>query len=184
MPMRGRKRPGEETAGEAGKAGDSPGARRPRRVDAEAKARKPTPKAKAPKAAKASAAAAKPASTAKKPGKTDGSKPRSSGPRLVSKHGVMYVSGCPAPVWRLEMARRAGSGAAALADSFPGLTPEGIDLALAYARRHRAEVDRLIARNGPAEVPPTDEADDGEGFEQELDAMLDRDAALYRRLAR
>src|SRR4051812_43143467 len=37
-------------------------------------------------------------------------------PRIVLRDGVAHVDGCNAPVWRLEMARRAGSSPAALID--------------------------------------------------------------------
>jgi hypothetical protein len=96
---------------------------------------------------------------------------------------VIYLSECDVPIWRLEMARRAGSGPAALVEAFPGLTREGLDRAFEYAREHRAAMDRLIRAYGPSEVTPGGEPDDEADFERELGELLDRDAALYRRLA-
>ncbi len=105
-------------------------------------------------------------------------------PRLVHRNGVAYVDGCDAPVWRLEMARRAGSAPATLTAAFPGLTSSGMDLAFAYARQHRAKLDKLIRRQGPAAVPASDEgADDAAEFEAELASLLDKNAEVFRRLA-
>jgi hypothetical protein len=56
----------------------------------------------------------------------------------VHRDAVAYVAGCDIPVWRLEMARRAGSGQAALVAAFPDLTPAGVDVAFAYGRRNCA----------------------------------------------
>ena len=69
-------------------------------------------------------------------------------PRLVHRDGMAYVEGCDVPVWRLEMARRAGAAPAALVKVFPSLTPEGLDLAFAYARQHGDEIDTLIREPG------------------------------------
>jgi len=67
----------------------------------------------------------------------------------------------------------------------PGLTPEGLDLAFAYARRHRVEFDPLIQRHSGALVPAEDEEDEREAaFEAELEALLETDAEVFRRLAR
>jgi len=104
--------------------------------------------------------------------------------RLVHRDGVAYVEGCEIPVWRLEMARRAGSGRAALTAAFPGLTSLGLDLAFAYARRHRAKLDRLIRLQGAAAVPAGDEGpDDAAAFEADLNTLLDKNAEVLRRLA-
>jgi hypothetical protein len=82
------------------------------------------------------------------------------------------------------MARRAGSGRAALAAAFPGLTSPGIDRAFAYARRHRAKLDKLIRVQEGAAVPATDEGpDDAAAFEADLDTLLDENAEVFRRLA-
>lgn len=103
---------------------------------------------------------------------------------LVHRDGVAYVVGCDVPVWRLEMARRAGSGPAALTAAFPGLTLSDVELAFAYARRHRAKFDKVIRRHGASAVPGSDEgADDTAAFEAELDTLLDRNAEVFRRLA-
>ena len=107
------------------------------------------------------------------------------GPRLVFRDGVAYMQEYDIPVWRLEMARRGGSSPEALMEAFPGLTRERLDLAFAYAQEHRAEFDPLIWYHSGADVPPEDEGDDEDdaAFEAELDAMLERDAELFRRLA-
>jgi uncharacterized protein (DUF433 family) len=104
--------------------------------------------------------------------------------KLVHRDGVAYVVGCDVAVWRLEMARRAGSDPAALTAAFPGLTLSGVDLAFTYARRHRAKFGGLIRRHGAPTVPGSDEgADDTAAFEAELDALLDSNADVFRRLA-
>ncbi len=104
--------------------------------------------------------------------------------RLVDREGVAYVQGCEVPVWRLEMARRAGSGPAALTAAFPGLTSLGLDVAFAYARRHRAKVDELIRLHGAAAVPTGDEGPgDAAAFEADLDTLLDKNAEVFRRLS-
>jgi len=105
-------------------------------------------------------------------------------PRLVHREGVAYLEGCDVPVWRLEMARRAGSGPAALIAAFPGLTPPGLDLAFTHAKRHREQFDALIRQRGDAAVPAGDEgADDAAAFEADLDALLEKNAEVFRRLA-
>jgi hypothetical protein len=105
-------------------------------------------------------------------------------PRLVHRNGVAYVEGCDVPVWRMEMARRAGSGAAALAAAVPGLTATGLELAFAYAQRYRAKLDKLIRQNGGVSVPAGDEgADDAVAFEADLDTLLEKNAEVFRRLA-
>jgi hypothetical protein len=107
------------------------------------------------------------------------------GPRLVHRDGVAYVDGCDLPVWRLEMGRRAGSRPAAQIAVSPGLTPEGLDLAFAYAQEHSAEFDPLIQYHSGASVPPEDEGDEEDEavFEAELDAMFTEHAEVFRRLA-
>ena len=110
---------------------------------------------------------------------------REDGPRLVFRDGVAYVEGCNLPIWRLEMGRRAGSQPAAQIAVTPGLTPEGLDLAFAYAQEHSAEFDPLIRYHSGADVPPEDEGDDEDDatFEAELDAMFTEYAQVFRRLA-
>ena len=104
-------------------------------------------------------------------------------PRVVHRDGMAYVEGCDVPVWQLERAHRAGSSPAALLGAFPMLTPEGLDLAFAYAQQHREEVDALIRELGPTDVPAEDEEDDEEEFQADLDELFERDAELFRRLA-
>jgi uncharacterized protein (DUF433 family) len=104
-------------------------------------------------------------------------------PRLIRRDGVAYVEGCDVPVWRLEMARRAGSPPAALLNVFPALTPEGLDLAFAYAQQHGEEIDAPIEELGLDGVPSADEEDDDAGFGADLDELFERDAELFRRLA-
>jgi hypothetical protein len=105
--------------------------------------------------------------------------------RLVHRDGVAYVEGCDVPVWRLEMGRRAGSGPDAQIGAFPSLTPQGLELAYAYAKEHSAEFDPLIQYHSGASVPPEDEGDDEDEatFEAELDAMFAEHAEVFRRLA-
>ena len=66
---------------------------------------------------------------------------------------------------------------------FPGLTPEGLDLAFAYAREHRKEVDALIRDLGPADVPPEDEEDDEDEYQADLDELFEEYGEVFRRLA-
>ena len=105
------------------------------------------------------------------------------GSRLIHRDGVTYVEGCDIPVWRLEMARRAGSPPDALLGVFPGLTLEGLDLAFAYAQQHREEIDAMIEELGPGDIPSEDEEDDEAEFQADLDELFERDAELFRRLA-
>ena len=106
-------------------------------------------------------------------------------PRLVHRDGVAFVEGCDVPVWRLEMARRAGSGPAALTAAFPGLTLSGVELAFDYACRHALLIEKLLERQGrnPSVIGSDDETDDASAFEAELDSLLDNNAEVFRRLA-
>jgi hypothetical protein len=112
-----------------------------------------------------------------------GSRPDS--PRIVSRDGVAYLDEYDIPIWRLEMARRAGSGPKALIATSPGLTLQGLDLAFAYAREHKAEFDPLIQLHSGVDVPPEDEGDeeDEATFEAELESLLTENAQVFRRLA-
>jgi uncharacterized protein (DUF433 family) len=105
------------------------------------------------------------------------------GTQLIHRDGVAYVEGCDVPVWQLEMAHRAGSPSDALLAVFPGLTPEGLDSAFAYAQQHPEEVDTLIRELGPTDVPAEDEEEDEDEFQADLDELFERDAELFRRLA-
>ena len=175
MPNRRGKKLGEVKAGQAAKA---------ERKATQAKAPKAAgPKKAAPKKTAAKKAALKKTASKKTEPVAQGTATPTPN-RLVSRKGTVYLAGCDVPVWRLEMARRAGSGSAALIEAFPGLTSRGLNRAFAYAQLHRAEIDRLIRTHGPTEVPTGGEPDDGANFERELGELLDRDAALYRRLAR
>jgi hypothetical protein len=128
--------------------------------------------------------AAKETSSMKKPVATGKAKSQVDRPRLVHRDGLAYVQGCDVPVWRLEMARRAGSGPDALIGASPGLTHPGLELALAYARKHRQEIDALIRVYGPIDPPPEDEDDEDEAaFEADLDALFAENAEVFRRLA-
>ena len=120
------------------------------------------------------------------PAVSGSSEGQTDGPRLIYRDGVAYVEGCDVPVWRLEMGRRAGSSPTATIGAFPSLTPQGLELAFAYAREHRAEFDPLIQYHSGADVPLEEQEDDEDEatFEAELDALLERDAELLRRLAR
>jgi hypothetical protein len=105
------------------------------------------------------------------------------GQRLVYRDGMAYVEGCDVPVWRLEMGRRAGSPPSALLKVTRGLTPEGLDLAFAYAEQHVEEMDAPIRELGLDHVPPEEEEDDEAEFQADLDELFERDAELFRRLA-
>ena len=106
-------------------------------------------------------------------------------PPVMHRDGVAYLEGCDIPIWRLEMARRAGSGVKALMATSAGITPAGLNEAFAYARRHRAEFDPLIQRHSGADVPAENEGNEHEAeFEAELEALLQTDAEVFRRLAK
>ncbi len=106
-------------------------------------------------------------------------------PRVVFRDGEAYLEECDLPIWRLEMARRAGCSPASQFKLFPTLTPEGLDLAFAYAEEHRAEFDPLIRYHSGADLPREDEGDDEDDatFQAELDAMFTEYAQVFRRLA-
>jgi uncharacterized protein (DUF433 family) len=103
---------------------------------------------------------------------------------LIDNHGTAYLPNCSVPIWRLIMAARAGSSDAALIEAFPGLTHEGLVAARRYAECNRENVDALIQRYGPTTVSAHAEPSEDDTFDRELSELLDRDAALYRRLAR
>jgi hypothetical protein len=105
-------------------------------------------------------------------------------PRLVHRDGVTYVEGCDIPVWRLEMARRAGSPPSALLKVTRGLTPEGLDLAFAYAEQHVEEMDAPIRELGLDDVPAEEEEDDEAGIRADLDEIFETYGEVFRRLAR
>lgn len=104
-------------------------------------------------------------------------------PRVVHRDGIAYVEGCEIAVWRLEMNRRAGSPPAALLKVTPGLTPEGLDVAFAYADQHREEMDAPIRELGLDDVPPEEEDDDEDEYQADLDELFEEYGEVFRRLA-
>jgi hypothetical protein len=104
-------------------------------------------------------------------------------PRLVHRDGVTYVEGCDIPVWRLEMARRAGSPASALLNVTRGLTDEGLELAFAYAEQHAEEIDAPIRELGLEDVPLEEEEDDEAEIRADLDEIFETHGEVFRRLA-
>ncbi|MBM4047429.1 MAG: DUF433 domain-containing protein [Planctomycetes bacterium] len=72
-------------------------------------------------------------------------------PGIESKPGVCGGEPCivrtRVPVWLLEHARRLGTSEADLLRSYPTLRAEDLANAWAYARSHRAEMDRQIREN-------------------------------------
>jgi uncharacterized protein (DUF433 family) len=103
--------------------------------------------------------------------------------RVVHRDGLAYVEGCDVPIWRLEMARRAGSPPAALLKVFPSLTPEGLDLAFAYAQQNSTEIDAPIRDLGLDDIPPEDEEDDEDEYRADLDELFEEYGEVFRRLA-
>ena len=141
------------------------------------RAPKKATKAKASKSAKATI------KKAPKPPQAPKTAPKKVTPKLVQRGGVVYPQGCDAPVWRLEMARRAGATTASLLEAFSGLTPQVLALALFYAQQNRPTCDKMIRKYGAPDVAMGAVADTDVGFDLELDELLDRNAELYRRLA-
>lgn len=67
------------------------------------------------------------------------------------------------PVWLLEHARRLGTSEPDLLKSYPTLRAEDLENAWAYARSHRAEIDRQIRENDEHDIrlaPVTAEVED------------------------
>jgi hypothetical protein len=104
-------------------------------------------------------------------------------PRVIHHDGVAYVEGCDVAIWRLEMNRRAGSPSSAQLKVAPGLTPEGLELAFAYADQHPEEMDEPIRELGLDDVPLEEEEDDEDEFRADMEEMFERDAELFRHLA-
>ena len=123
------------------------------------------------------------------PGRTRGDEvPMSNGAdvhiaQLVHRDGIAFVEGCDVAVWRLEMNRRAGSSAAAQLKVAPGLTPEGLDLAFAYAEQHPEEMDAPIRELGLDDVPLGEEEDDEAEIQADLDEIFEKYGEVFRRLA-
>ncbi len=104
-------------------------------------------------------------------------------PGLVHRDGVAYVEGCDVAIWRLEMNRRAGSPAAAQLKVAPGLTPQGLDLAFAYAAQHPEEMDAPIRELGLDDVPLEEEEDDEDEIQADLEEIFETYGEVFRRLA-
>ena len=98
---------------------------------------------------------------------------------IVVRDGEAFFDGMSVALGQLERARRAGSTEDDLRGAFPGLPPGAFDAIDAFLRANPET---------PAAVTPAprggDADDDGEGFEEDLDALLDAHAELFRRLAR
>jgi hypothetical protein len=124
-------------------------------------------------------------SPAKKPIATENVQSQAESPRIVFRDGEAYLDEYDIPIWRLEMARRAGSSPAALMATSPGLTQKGLDLAFAYAEEHKAEFDPLIRMHSGEDVPEEDEGDEEDPAEAEadLDEIFTKYAQVFRRLA-
>jgi uncharacterized protein (DUF433 family) len=100
------------------------------------------------------------------------------------RDGDLYVAGTSIPVADLERARRAGSSEADLRAAVPGL-PAGVFDAVAALLRDRPELtDAWAERLAPTRAEPGEGDDHGDGFEAELEALLETHAELFRRLAR
>lgn len=83
------------------------------------------------------------------------------------------------------MARRAGSSIESLCNAFLGITPQDLESAFAYAAEHKNIVDQIIKEVFPDDINPEPEADDmsDEEFDRLVEAELEANAELYRRLA-
>ena len=105
-------------------------------------------------------------------------------PRIVALGGVAYIAGTSVPVRRLEKARRSGATESDLRAAFPDLPARAMEAVADYVRRFPATVKAWAEELAPTAVPPGDQDDDGVGFDDELEDLLESDAELFRRLAR
>jgi uncharacterized protein (DUF433 family) len=105
-------------------------------------------------------------------------------PKIVTVGGVAYIAGTSVPVRRLEKARRAGSTEADLRAAFPDLPAKAMEAVADYVQRYPATVKAWAEELAPTVLPPGDQDDDGVGFDDELEDLLESDAELFRRLAR
>jgi uncharacterized protein (DUF433 family) len=103
-------------------------------------------------------------------------------PRIVERDGDLYFAGTSIPVPDLERARRAGSTEADLRAAFPGLPAGAFDAVDALLRARPDLAAAWADRLAPTPAETVDEDDDGEGFEAELEELLDTHAELFRRL--
>jgi hypothetical protein len=156
----------------------------PRKKPYQAKAGQPAEPNKPDQAVKP-ASVTEGVSPVKKPAKRGKAMNQPDSPRIIFRDGVAYLDEYDIPIWRLEMGRRAGSSSAATMRAFPGLTAAGLDLAFAYAQEHKAEFDPLIRMHSGEDVPAEDEGDeeDEAAFDADLEALLETDAEVFRRLA-
>jgi hypothetical protein len=130
------------------------------------------------------AAVADGASSGEQPVATENTQNQTDSPRVVFRDGEAYRDEYDVSMWWLEMGRRAASSAEATMRAFPGLTPQGLELAFASAQEHKAEFDPLIRMHSGEDVFEEDEGDEDEAtFEAELDAMFTEYAQVFRRLA-
>jgi uncharacterized protein (DUF433 family) len=105
-------------------------------------------------------------------------------PRISVLGGVAYIAGTSVPVRRLERARRSGSTEVDIRAAFPDLPPRAMEAVADYVHRFPATVKAWAEELAPTTVPPGDQDDDGIGFDDELEGLLESDAELFRRLAR
>ena len=105
-------------------------------------------------------------------------------PRIIALGGVAYIAGSSVPVRRLEKSRRSGATEADLRAAFPDLPARAMEAVADYVRRFPATVKAWAEELAPTAVSPGDQDDDGVGFDDELEDLLESDAELFRRLAR
>jgi uncharacterized protein (DUF433 family) len=113
---------------------------------------------------------------------TDSGSPTPPGP-FEGRDGDLYFAGTSITVPDLERARRAGSSEADLRAAFPELPAGAFDAVDALLRARPELTAAWAERLAPSPAETDDGDDDGDGFEAELEGLLDSHAELFRRLA-
>ena len=96
-------------------------------------------------------------------------------PRSVAKGTLVSFQ-------NLERAMRLGSTKSDLRDAFPTLSTRTLKAVADYVRRHPAAAKKKNLPSSQVRAPEQDD-DDGVGFAEELEALLESEAELFRRLA-
>jgi uncharacterized protein (DUF433 family) len=104
-------------------------------------------------------------------------------PRIIVRDGVLFFVGTSVPLRQLWRAINAGSSAEEVRTAFPELPPGAVDALNRYAQLHPDVVENWEKMLPPAQAEPGEEDDDGEGFNSQLEDIIDAREELFRRLA-